>query len=62
MYSAAFPDAGTPLRCPGDCAGFELDADLDFDAAGRWISGRGWEPIGLRVCAAEMTQTTLSRH
>ena len=45
-YSAAFPDASTPLRCAGGCTGYELSADLDFDAAGRWNSGRGWEPIG----------------
>ena len=45
-YSTAFPDASTPLRCAGGCTGYELSADLDFDAAGRWNSGRGWEPIG----------------
>ena len=45
-YSAAFPDASPPLRCFGGCMGYELAADLDFDAEGKWNSGLGWEPIG----------------
>ena len=45
-YSAAFPDASLPLRCAGGCTGYELAADLDFDAEGKWTSGHGWEPIG----------------
>ena len=45
-YSGAFPDASTPLRCANGCTGYELSADLDFDAARQWTSGRGWEPIG----------------
>ena len=45
-YTAAFPDASTPLRCAGGCTGYELSADLDFDAEGRWTIWHGWEPIG----------------
>ena len=56
-YAAAFPD-GTPMMgCPDVCRGYELIADLDFDANGNgtadagdayWNDGAGWLPIGER--------------
>ena len=45
-YQAAFPDDGTPLRCANVCTGYELSANLDFDAARQWNSGNGWEATG----------------
>ena len=55
-YAAAFPSVGDRQGRggPDGCAGYELDADLDFDtnANGRaddgdtyWNGGAGWEPI-----------------
>ena len=56
-YYAAFPDAPADMGCPADgCVGYELVADLDFDAnysgmvdAGDayWNDGAGWMPIGV---------------
>ncbi len=54
-YFAAFPDAAERMGCPRACAGYELQADLDFDTdtsgdAGAgddyWDGGAGWRPIG----------------
>ena len=52
-YLAAFPNAAS--SCPdGECSGYELAADLDFDTDGSgeidsgddfWNSGAGWAPI-----------------
>ena len=72
-YSAAFPDASTPLRCAGGCTGYELSADLDFDAEGSGTAGSAGSPsdgpwrrstqpsrgtaIRLRIC----TSTGLTR-
>ena len=63
VYSTAFPNRSTSatkrMGCPaGNCAGYELVADLDFDSDGDddvdaddhggayWDSGKGWVPIG----------------
>ncbi|MYC34157.1 MAG: fibronectin type III domain-containing protein [Chloroflexi bacterium] len=56
LYDAAFPDANPGMGCPEDgCTGYELVADLDFDANGNgehdsedpfWNDGAGWLPIG----------------
>ena len=56
-YATAFPNAGARLTCgvSSGCAGYELEADLDFDTDGDgqvdaddgyWNSGNGWQPIG----------------
>ena len=55
-YYGAFPGAVAGMGCPnGDCYGYELVADLDFDTNGSgqadagdayWNDGAGWEPIG----------------
>ena len=56
-HAQAFPDGGNVLACGGlvGCAGYELNADLDFDTdssgeadAGDtyWNNGDGWVPIG----------------
>ena len=55
-YYGAFPGAVAGMGCPnGDCSGYELVADLDFDTNGSdqadagdayWNDGAGWEPIG----------------
>ena len=55
-YGAAFPGAAESMGCPnGECSGYELTADLDFDTNGTgfpdsddayWNEGQGWEPIG----------------
>ena len=57
-YRAAFPEAfletGARLTCVGECRGYELTADLDFDTNGSggpdagdtyWNDGVGWVPI-----------------
>ena len=55
-YRAAFPKRSADNGCPDnadgnsdaddyDCAGYELDADLDF-AGSDYTSGAGWAPIG----------------
>ena len=57
VHAEAFPDGGDVLACGGllGCAGYELNADLDFDTdssgeadAGDayWNNGAGWVPIG----------------
>ena len=63
VYRAAFPNRSTSatkrMGCPaGNCAGYELVADLDFDSDGDddvdandhggayWNSGAGWVPFG----------------
>ncbi len=63
VYRNAFPNRSTSatkrMGCPaGNCAGYELVADLDFDSDGDddvdandhggayWDSGKGWVPIG----------------
>ena len=56
-YYAAFPRAVAGMGCPnGDCIGYELVADLDFDTNGNgqadagdtyWNNGAGWEPMEL---------------
>ena len=63
VYSAAFPNRSTSatkrMGCPaGNCAGYELVADLDFDSDGDddvdandhggayWNGGAGWVPLG----------------
>ena len=63
VYSAAFPNRSTSatkrMGCPaGNCAGYELVADLDFDSDGDddvdandhggayWNNGEGWVPLG----------------
>ena len=52
------------LRCVGECRGYELTADLDFDTnssggpdAGDtyWNDGAGWDPIGDRHSPYEAT-------
>ena len=58
-YYGAFPGAVAGMGCPnGDCDGYELVADLDFDTNGSghadagdayWNNGAGWEPIGYRA-------------
>ncbi len=71
-YAAAFPGAAAGMGCPdsgdadalGNCAGYELTADLDFDTNGNgrthtdgvgddgdayYNGGAGWEPIGNNV-------------
>ena len=71
-YAAAFPGAAAGMGCPdggdadalGNCAGYELTADLDFDTDGDGAThengvgdagdayhngGVGWEPIGNNV-------------
>ena len=58
-YLMAYPSAhvvqGRNRGCPTDCAGYELDANLDFDTNGNgsadsgddyWNTGSGWDPIG----------------
>ena len=58
-YLIAYPSAhvvqGRNRGCPTDCAGYELDANLDFDTNGNgsadsgddyWNTGSGWDPIG----------------
>ena len=55
-HAAAFPDAARGMGCRHyECAGYELDADLDFDTNGNgvadegdayWDDGAGWLPIG----------------
>ena len=47
-YAQAFPDAMPGMGCPATgCVGYELTADLDFDADDAyWNGGLGWEPIG----------------
>ena len=55
-YYGAFPGAVAGMGCPnGECTGYELVADLDFDTNGSgqadtgdayWNDGAGWEPIG----------------
>ena len=54
-YGAAFPGAVEGMGCPGECAGYELAADLNFDTNGNgqadagdayWNNGEGWVPIG----------------
>ncbi len=54
-YAAAFHDALAGMGCPGACAGYELEEDLDFDtdndgdvdsADEYWNDGDGWLPIG----------------
>ena len=55
-YTAAFPNAVSGMGCPdGDCIGYELVVDLDFDTNANgeadegdayWNDGRGWNPIG----------------
>ena len=46
-YAAAFPhtESGPVCIAGVTCAGYELDADLDF-AGTPFASGEGWEPIG----------------
>ena len=55
-YRAAFPKRSADNGCPDnadgnsdaddyDCAGYELDADLDF-AGSSYVGGAGWAPIG----------------
>ena len=63
VYVAAFPNRSTSatkrMGCPaGNCAGYELVADLDFDSDGDddvdandhggayWNNGEGWVPFG----------------
>ena len=63
VYSTAFPNRSTSatkrMGCPaGNCAGYELVADLDFDSDGDddvdandhggayWNNGAGWVPFG----------------
>ena len=54
-YFRAFPGTGSRLYCYGNCSGYELASDLDFDTNGSgaadagdayWNGGYGWEPIG----------------
>ena len=54
-YSAVFPGAMAGMGCTGDCTGYELAADLNFDTTGNgradagdadWNEGEGWAPIG----------------
>ena len=55
-YDSAYPDAISGMGCPvSGCLGYELVADLDFDANGDgepdegdayWNNGAGWLPIG----------------
>ena len=53
-FGAAFPGVAPADRCPGGCAGYELDADIDLDTDGNgaaaagdryWNRGAGWRPI-----------------
>ena len=53
-YALAFPAAVDGMGCADGCDGYELRADLDFDADGDgrvgdgdayWRGGAGWEPI-----------------
>ena len=55
-HAAAFPNAARGMGCRHyECAGYELDTDLDFDTNGNgsadegdayWDDGAGWLPIG----------------
>ena len=57
LYFAPFPDADRDMGCANGCTGFELAADLDFEAPTSYASGMvdrgwsaaeggpGWEPI-----------------
>ncbi len=60
-YATAFPNPAAGMGCQATCAGYELEADLDFntdtstDVSGEaviddqddyWNGGAGWEPIG----------------
>ena len=47
-YAQAFPHAPPGMGCPATgCTGYELTADLDFDADDAYGNGGlGWEPIG----------------
>jgi len=54
-YYAAFAEGALDMGCAAACEGYELTADLDFDANGSggpdagdafWNGGAGWEPIG----------------
>ena len=58
LYFEAFEGAARGMGCPRRCTGYELIADLDFDAPSSYATGRvdrgwskaeggpGWEPIG----------------
>ncbi len=69
-YSDAFPNAATGMGCPkGNCGGFELVADLDFDTNGDgevdeddgyWNGGEGWAPIGGYGATFEGNNHTIS--
>ncbi len=60
-YAATFPDAADNMGCSGDCRGYELNNDLDFDDANSYASGAankdwskgeggsGWAPIAPHV-------------
>ena len=68
-YSAAFPNADASLGCPdtadpgsdpGPCTGFELAANLDFDADGdgdvdSYDGFPNWQPIGSATSAFSAT-------
>ena len=60
-YASAFPGVDEVVCDSGGCAGYELDADLDFDTNGNgrsdeydvyWNQGAGWDPV-------QRIQTTL---
>ena len=56
FYALAYPSAVRNMGCPdGDCLGYELMADLDFDTDQNgvidsgdhwWNARKGWQPIG----------------
>ena len=58
-FNNAFPGAVAGMGCPdGDCYGYELVADLDFDTNSNgqadagdtyWNDGSGWDPIDLNA-------------
>ena len=69
-YAAAFPGA-TRVVCgtTGECQGYELRADLDFDTNGDgqvdaadayWNNGAGWDPIDLLNTTFEGNGHTIS--
>ena len=68
-YAAAFPSPAAGNGCPSGCDGYELAADLDFNAAGSyasgvvntaWTSGAGWTPIGSWSAAFDGNGHTIS--
>ncbi len=72
-YAEAFPGHAVGMGCPdGECRGYELVADLDFDSnndnqitnvdhdGAWWNNGAGWQPIGTYRAVLEGNNHTIS--